>query len=74
MLTLLITAIHRLIQERRGRAILRKLLNDKSDRILEDIGLRRAEIEEALGLPYTQSARDHAYIMSEQSLTLDRLS
>ena len=72
MLTLLFSAIRRLIQERRRRARLRSLLG-KSDRILEDIGLRRAEVEEALGLPYAENARDHATLMSARSLALDGL-
>ncbi len=70
MLTLLFAAIQRLIQERRRRVRLRLLL-EKSDRILEDIGLRRADVEEALGLPYAESAGDHAYLMSARSLALD---
>ena len=71
MLTLLLSAIRRRIRERRRRARLRSLLG-KSDRILEDIGLRRSDIEEALGLPYAQSARDHAYRMSARSLASTR--
>ena len=70
MLTLLITALRRLTAERRRRAQLRELLT-KDDRILEDIGLRRADIDEALGLRYSDNARDYAYRMSARSLALD---
>jgi uncharacterized protein YjiS (DUF1127 family) len=72
MLTLLITALRRLRAERRRRAQLRALLA-KDDRILEDIGLRRVEIIEALGLRYSDNARDYAYRMSARSLALDGL-
>jgi uncharacterized protein YjiS (DUF1127 family) len=70
MLTLLITALRRLRAERRRRAQLRELLSN-DDRILEDIGLRRVEIIEALGLPYSESAHGYAYRMSARSLALD---
>ena len=70
MLTLLITALRRLSGERLRRAQLRELLT-KDDRILEDIGLRRVEIDEALGLRYSDNARDYAYRMSARSLALD---
>lgn len=70
MLTLLITALRRHMAERRRRAQLRELLA-KDDRVLEDIGLRRVEIDEALGLGYSDNAREYAYRMSARSLALD---
>ncbi len=72
MLTLLTTAARRWMEEHRGRSQLRALLQ-KDDRLLEDAGLRRADVEEALNLPRSDNARDHAYRASARSLTLDGL-
>ncbi len=72
MLTLLTTAARRWMEERRHRSQLRALLQ-KDDRLIEDAGLRRADVEEALNLPRWDRARDHAYSASARSLTLDGL-
>jgi uncharacterized protein YjiS (DUF1127 family) len=72
MLTILTRAALRWMEEHRRRAQLRALL-EKDDRLLGDIGLTRADIEEALSRPMTESARDHAYRHSARSLALDGL-
>ena len=72
MLNLLTTTARRWMEERRHRSQLRALLQ-KDDRLIEDAGLRRADIEEALNLPRWDRARDHAYHASTRSLTLDGL-
>ncbi len=72
MLTLLITAVRRGMEESRRRSQLSELL-EKDDRVLEDMGLRRTDVVEALGLPRWVNARDHAYRTSARSLALDRL-
>ena len=50
MLSLLLTALKRLRDHRRRRAELLALLQ-KDDRVLRDIGLHRAEIAAAAGVP-----------------------
>ena len=72
MLTPLINAVQRWGHEHRQRSQLRALI-EKDDRILEDLGLRRADAEEALGRPSLENAREHAYNLSRRSLALDRL-
>ncbi len=72
MITLLIAALRRRNAERRSRARLRALLI-KDDRLLEDMGLRRADIAESLCLPLSLNARDHADRLSARSLALDQL-
>ena len=72
MITLLIAALRRRNAERRRRARLRALLV-KDDRLLEDMGLCRADISESLCLPLSLNARDHANRLSARSLALDRL-
>ena len=72
MLTMLTRSALRWMEEHRRRAQLRALL-EKDDRILDDIGLTRADIVEALGQPLHVDARDHAYLHSARSLAFDRL-
>jgi len=72
MLNTLTNAALRWVEEHRRRALLRGLLN-KNDRHLEDIGMRRVDIEAALGLPHSINARDHASRLSVRSLSFDGL-
>lgn len=72
MLTILTRAALHWMEEHRRRAELRRLL-ERDDRILADIGLTRADIEEALSRPMRDSAREHAYRHSVRSLALDGL-
>lgn len=72
MLSLLITALKRLNDRRRRHAQLRKLL-EKDDRLLEDMGLRRVEILEALNMRDLDHPRDYAFQLSTRSLALDGL-
>lgn len=72
MLTLLTTSALRWMEEHRRRAQLRGLL-EKDDRVLEDIGLTRGDIEEALSRPMSESARDHAYRHAARTMALDGL-
>ncbi len=70
MLTLLTTSALRWMEEHRHRAQLRGLLQ-KDNRMLEDIGLTRGDIEEALSRPMSESARDHAYRHATRTMALD---
>ena len=58
-------------REFRDRQQLRDLLA-KDDRVLEDIGLTRQDIEAALMKPFGVSGRNEAYRLSLLSLALDR--
>lgn len=70
MLTLLITALKRARAAHRRRAELRELLK-KDDRTLDDIGLSRADIVSALGLPPDQLLRTCVPHGLQRSLALD---
>ncbi|HUF88080.1 MAG TPA: DUF1127 domain-containing protein [Thermohalobaculum sp.] len=72
MLTILTRSALRWMEEHRRRAQLRGLL-EKDDRMLEDIGLTRGDIEEALSRPMQADAREHAYRAATRSLALDGL-
>lgn len=72
MLTILTRTALRWMEEHRRRAELRRLL-EKDNRMLEDIGLTRGDIEDALSQPIQADARDHAYRHSARSLALDGL-
>lgn len=71
MLTLIMNFLRARIQEHRHREQLRELLQ-KDDRLLQDAGLTRADIESALNKPMGLSARGEAYRLSRLSLALDR--
>lgn len=72
MLTLLITALNRARAARRRRAEMLELLK-KDDRTLDDIGLNRADIAAAVGLPFDRWALDRAEDHSRRALALDGL-
>ena len=72
MLTPLINAVRRWSQEHRSRSQLRALI-EKDDRVLEDLGLRRGDVEEALGRSILENAREQATRLSTRSLALDGL-
>ena len=72
MLTLLITAVKRARAAHRRRAELVELLK-KDDRTLDDIGLNRADIISALGLPPEQLLANCVPHGSQRSLALDGL-
>jgi len=71
MVTMLTEAGLRWMEHKRQVAALRRLLQHE-DNILEDIGLRRAEIERALALPQGSDMLRRARQASEASLRLDR--
>jgi uncharacterized protein YjiS (DUF1127 family) len=71
MMTMLIKFSLEWMERQRKRAVLRNLLRH-DDHILEDMGLRRAEIERALQLPLDADAMRHARETSRASLALDR--
>ena len=73
MLTLLTNHILRWIRRHRQRAALRRMLQ-MNDRMLEDIGLRRTEIEAVLGDPLDRETwpMAEARRLSRLSLALDR--
>ncbi|MEM0922332.1 MAG: hypothetical protein AAGF44_11000 [Pseudomonadota bacterium] len=71
MLTLITLHIAAWIKARRDRAALRNLLT-KDDHVLDDMGLARFEVEEALGLPYRFNIAEAARNMSRRSLGLDQ--
>jgi uncharacterized protein YjiS (DUF1127 family) len=70
MMTMLTRSGMEWMERQRKRAALRQLLA-KDDRLLEDMGLRRAEIERALQLPLDADAMRHAREASQASLTID---
>ena len=70
MLTLLIAALKRTNEARRRRAALKELLK-KDDRTLNDIGLSRADIISAVGLPLDQLMTPCGPQGSQRSLALD---
>lgn len=71
MVTMLTSAGLRWMEHQRQSAALRRLLTH-DDSILEDMGLRRAEIERALALPPGSDMLRRAREASEASLKLDR--
>lgn len=71
MLTLIANAFRRWLDDRRDRALLRRLLQ-KPDRELEDIGLTRGDIENALEQPYGVRIGEAARRGSRQSLRFPR--
>ena len=70
MLHLLIDTAKGLAKEMRSRRELRDLL-EKDDRILQDIGLTRADIESALSKPRGINARHEAVRLSRIAFYLD---
>lgn len=70
MLTKLTAEGLRWMEQQRKRAVLRRLL-EYDDGLLEDMGLRRPEIERALQLPLDADAMEHARQASTASLKLD---
>lgn len=71
MLTVLTASALRWMERHRQRAALRRLL-DYDDSTLEDMGLRRPEIERALRLPFEADVMQEARRSSGVSLMLDR--
>jgi len=73
MLTLITAHALRWIEHRRQRATLHRLLQ-MNDHMLDDIGLRRAEIEEALSHPLgtCPTPLTEARRLSRLSFALDR--
>ncbi|MEL6477822.1 MAG: hypothetical protein AAFR17_10895 [Pseudomonadota bacterium] len=71
MLTLITLHFAAWIKARRDRAALRELLA-KEDRVLDDMGLARFEVEQAMGLPYRFNIAEAARNMSRHSLGLDQ--
>lgn len=71
MLSLIATHFALWLKARRNRATLRRLL-DKDDRVLDDAGLTRGDVEAALGLSYREDLVARARHMSELTLRLDQ--
>ncbi|MEM6943368.1 MAG: hypothetical protein AAF565_06415 [Pseudomonadota bacterium] len=71
MLTLLVNWITQLIEERRQREILRGLLQ-KDDRLLDDIGINRQDVIDALGYRVTIDRPRHAITLTEHFLGMHR--
>ncbi|MEM6677371.1 MAG: hypothetical protein AAF675_05820 [Pseudomonadota bacterium] len=71
MLTILTTSALRWMEDQRQRAALRRML-DRDDRTLEDVGLDREAIHEALRLPMGTALRDYALRRSQSRFILDR--
>ena len=71
MMSVLTVSAMRWMERRRQRVRLRRLL-DHDDRTLEDIGLRRSEIEHALALPWNADPAAEARRLSRRALCLDR--
>ncbi len=69
MLTLIANRLARWIKDRRDRARLRRLLAH-DDHLLDDIGLTRSDILDALG-GSARDVRDEAFRLSRRSLALD---
>jgi uncharacterized protein YjiS (DUF1127 family) len=70
MLDLFMDTARALAKEFRSRRELRELL-EKDDRILQDIGLTRADIESALRKPMGINARHEATRLSRLAFYLD---
>jgi uncharacterized protein YjiS (DUF1127 family) len=70
MLDFLIGTAKALSKELRNRRELRELL-EKDDRILQDIGLTRADLESALSKPMGINARHEAARLSRIAFYLD---
>jgi uncharacterized protein YjiS (DUF1127 family) len=71
MLTILTRTALLWMEDQRRRAAVRNLLT-RDDRTLEDIGLRRPELEHALGLPTGADIIGEARRRSRQAILLDR--
>jgi uncharacterized protein YjiS (DUF1127 family) len=70
MLDFLIDTAKGLAREMRNRRELRDLL-ERDDRVLQDIGLTRGDIEAALGKPLGFNARHEAFRLSRMAFYLD---
>ena len=71
MLDFLVSAARHVRNELRARRELRQLL-EQDDRILQDIGLTRADVQSALRKPIGVGARHEAFRLARHSLTLDK--
>ncbi|MEO0822368.1 MAG: DUF1127 domain-containing protein [Pseudomonadota bacterium] len=70
MFTPITLAVLRWIHDARERAALRRLL-EKDDRLLDDMGLTRAEIQDVLSEPGAVNLHERAKAQSRLSLALD---
>ena len=71
MLDLLMATARHVRKELRARRELRQLL-EQDDRILQDIGLTRTDVQSALSKPIGVGARHEAFRLARHSLTLDK--